>query len=435
MFLELLRSRRFAPLFWCQFLSAFNDNFVRNMLAMLVLFRFGGKDAGMLITLAIGVFILPSIFLSALGGEIADARDKAMVARRLKLAEVFVQMIAATGLWLASLPLLYAGLFGLGVIATLFGPVKYGLLPDHLKRHELLAGNALVETATFLAILFGLIAGALSAKQNIPPLAVAPQLMTIALACYATSYFIPPTGIGAPGLRIRADILASTSQLLGELHTAPFLWRSALALSWFWLTGAVAISLVPVAVRHATAGGIEVEAAISALFAVGIGAGSLAAARITGGRIRLEPVPLAALGMGCFLIALGWATNATAAPLGAANANVTLFEFFSSPRGAFIAFAIIGLAAAGGFFTVPLFAAAQAVSPLERRARTIAGINVLNAVFMAAGTLATALLQSRLFGFSEPALLALLGLFNFGAAAYVERRILPLATSADAVLN
>lgn len=430
MFLELLRTRRFGPLFWCQALSAFNDNFVRNMLAMLVLFRLGGKDAGMLITLAIGVFVLPSIVLSALAGEIADASDKAAVARALKFAEIFVQMIAAAGLWLAFLPLLYTALFGLGVIATLFGPVKYGLLPDHLKRHELVAGNALVEIATFLAILFGLIAGALAAKQNIAPQAVTFQLMAIALACYVTSRFIPPTEVASPNLRIRANIFASTFLLLRALRDAPFLWRSAHALSWFWLTGAVSISLVPVAVRHATAGGIEVEAAVSGLFAIGIGAGSLAAARIAGGRIQLKPVPFAALGMALFLIALGLGGSGFAAQ--STMADVTLLHFLTSPRGLFISFDVLGLAAAGGLFTVPLFAAVQAVSPPERRARTIAAVNILNAVYMVAGTLATALLQSRFFGLSEPVLLAALGVLNFGAAAYVQKSILPLSRSIDA---
>jgi MFS family permease len=428
MFLELLRTRRFAPLFWCQALSAFNDNFVRNMLAMLVLFRLGGKDAGLLITLAIGVFILPSIVLSALAGDIADRNDKAAVARALKFAEIFVQMLAAVGLWLASLPLLYAALFGLGVIATLFGPVKYGLLPDHLKRHELVAGNALVEMATFLAILFGLIAGALAAKQNVPPQSVTLLLLVIALACFGTSLMIPPTGISSPGLRIRANLFASTVALLHELRASLFLWRSAQALSWFWLTGAVAVSLVPVAVRHATAGGIEVEAAVSGLFAIGIGAGSLAAARISGGRIEVSPVPFAALGMGVFLVALGFATNGFAAP--GAKADLTLVEFLASPRGLFIGVGILGLAAAGGLFTVPLFAAVQAVAPVERRARTIAGVNILNAAYMVAGTLVTALLHSRLFGLSEPVLLAALGLCNFAAAAYVRRMILPLSRSA-----
>ncbi len=429
MFFELLRTRRFAPLFWCQFLSAFNDNFVRNMLAMLVLFRLGGKDTGVLITLAIGIFTLPSILLSALAGDIADAHDKAAVARALKFAEILVQIVAAAGIWLDRLPLLYAALFGLGVIATLFGPVKYGLLPDHLKRHELVAGNALVESATFLAILFGLIAGALAANRNVPPQTIALLLMIIALSSFATSWFIPQTAVGAPGLRVRANVFASTVLLLGELRRGLFLWRSAQALSWFWLTGAVAISLVPVAVRYATGAGTEVEAAISALFAIGIGAGSLAAARIAGGRIALTPVPLAALGMGIFLVALGAATSGITA---STAADLPLATFFMSSRGLFVGFAILGLAAAGGLFSVPLFAAVQAVAAPERRARTIAAVNILNAVYIIAGTLLTALLQSRLFGLSEPLLLALLGIFNFGAAAYVQKAILPLSRKAGA---
>jgi len=136
-----MTSRRFAPLFWCQFFSAFNDNFVRNMLAMLILFRFGGENASFKILLAMIVFILPAIPLSALGGEIADSHDKALIARRLKFAEIFVQMISAAGFALASPTLLYLALFGLGVIAALFGPIKYGILPDHLQREELVSGN------------------------------------------------------------------------------------------------------------------------------------------------------------------------------------------------------------------------------------------------------------------------------------------------------
>ena len=162
MLASLLRARRFAGLFWCQFFSAFNDNFVRNMLAMLILFRLGEMEAGPLISLAVGTFMAPSLFLSGLGGELADAQDKAWLARRLKFAEILVQAVAALGLTLASLPLLYTALFGLGVISALFGPVKYGILPDLLAKEELLAGNALVEAATFIAIFLGLIAGGLS---------------------------------------------------------------------------------------------------------------------------------------------------------------------------------------------------------------------------------------------------------------------------------
>ena len=213
MFLSLLRSGRFAGLFWCQFLSAFNDNFVRNLLATLVLFRLGAANAGALITLAIGIFILPSVFLSGLAGELADAHDKARVARWLKTGEIFVQAIAAAGVWFNSLPLLYVALFGLGTIAALFGPVKYGFLPDHLKTEELPAGNALVEVATFLAILFGLVAGALAANKSLPPGVIVVQLMVIAVAAYAASLYIPGKPAAAPGLRIHWNILVSTGRI------------------------------------------------------------------------------------------------------------------------------------------------------------------------------------------------------------------------------
>src|SRR5580693_5735633 len=204
LFRTLMTSRRFAPLFWCQFFSAFNDNFVRNMLTMLILFRFGGEGGSLKILLATIVFVVPSIPLSALGGEIADSHDKALVARRLKFAEILVQMIAAAGLVFSSLALLYVGLFGLGCIAALFGPIKYGILPDHLRREELVSGNALVEGATFAAIILGLIVGGLAAAEGRSGFSVVTQLMAIALACYGAARMIPPTGVGAPGLRVHA---------------------------------------------------------------------------------------------------------------------------------------------------------------------------------------------------------------------------------------
>jgi acyl-[acyl-carrier-protein]-phospholipid O-acyltransferase/long-chain-fatty-acid--[acyl-carrier-protein] ligase len=152
---SLLMTRRFAPLFWTQFFSAFSDNFLKNSLVFLILFHIGGSDADALITLAAAVFIAPYFFLSALGGELADRYDKAVVARWLKFAEIGISFIAVTGFGLQSVPLLFVALFLFGVIASLFGPIKYGILPDHLARSELPAGNALVEGATFIAILLG----------------------------------------------------------------------------------------------------------------------------------------------------------------------------------------------------------------------------------------------------------------------------------------
>src|SRR6202048_782850 len=163
---SLMTSRRFAPLFWCQFFSAFNDNFLKNALVFLILFAHGVENREALITLTAAVFIGPFFFLSGLGGQMADRFDKAVVARRLKLAEIAVAGIAVAGFATHSLALMFCALGLFGTIAALFGPIKYGILPDHLAREELPAGNAVVEGATFLAILLGTIVGGLASKGN-----------------------------------------------------------------------------------------------------------------------------------------------------------------------------------------------------------------------------------------------------------------------------
>ena len=423
MFWRLMTSRRFLPLFLSQFVSAFNDNFVRNMLAMLILFRLGEDQAGPLVTLAIALFILPSIFLSALGGEIADAQDKARVARRLKFVEIFVQMIAAAGFLLQSLPLLYLGLFGLGVIAALFTPIKYGILPDHLAREELPAGNALIEGATFIAILCGIVFGAYAADESRQAIGVAIQLMLIALVCYATALFIPSTKPGAPGLRADPNIFGSTWRGIVELVPDRRIWIGTQAVSWFWLVGAVTLSLVPVLIKQRIGGGLDVEAAISAFFAIGIAIGSLAGAILARGRIWLAPVPLAALAMAGFLIDLGFATM----HLQKAEAALSLRAFLESPTGLRLALDVTGLAAAAGLFVVPAFAAVQAWSRQERRARVIAGVNIVSSLYMAGATLVTALLQSSFVGLGEPVLLVALGLLNLIAAVIFWRSFAKLA--------
>ncbi len=417
MFASLMGSRRFAPLFWCQFFSAFNDNFVRQMLALTILFRLGEGQSGPLITLAVAIFILPSLLISALGGEIADSHDKCIIARRLKFAEIFVQLVAAAGFWFSSLPMLYAALFGLGVIAALFGPIKYGILPDHLGTRELPAGNALIEGATFLAILLGLIVGGYAADHARAPWTVVAQLTLIALACWGASRFIPATGVAAPGLRVNPNILASTGAMLRELRSDGRLWIGGLAVSLFWMTGAVALSLVPVVIKTRIGGGVDVETAISALFAIGVAIGSLLAAMISHGRIILLATPVAGLIMAGFLLDLGLATFG----LSTAASEMALMDFLKSAVGARIAIDVAGLAAAGGLFVVPVFSAVQSWAGEDRRARVIAGVNILNALFMVGGTIVVAGLQAA--GSSEPALLAGLGLVNACVAIWLFRAL------------
>ncbi len=418
MFRTLMTSRRFAPLFWCQFFSAFNDNFVRNMLAMLILFRFGGENGSTKILIASMVFVLPAIPLSALGGEIADSHDKAFVARRLKLAEIGVQIVAAAGFVLSSLNLLYVALFGLGCIAALFGPIKYGILPDHLRREELVSANALVEGATFAAIICGLIVGGFAAAEGRSAASVVTQLMVVAIACYGSARYIPPTGVGAPGLKVHKNVIASTWRIIGELRADNRQWAAALATSWFWTVGIVTLSLVPVIIKSRIGGEIDVEIAINLFFAIGVAAGSLGAGMLSHGRIELAPAPFLLLVMAALAIDLGLATNAMAP----ASRVVPLGEFFTSPFGLRVAFELFLYSAAAGLFVVPIFAAIQAWAGEDRRARVVGAVNALNYLMMVAGSLvAMALLQ--VVGLSEPMALFVLGLANIPAALYLFRRL------------
>jgi acyl-[acyl-carrier-protein]-phospholipid O-acyltransferase / long-chain-fatty-acid--[acyl-carrier-protein] ligase len=418
MFRTLMGSRRFAPLFWCQFFSAFNDNFVRQMLAMLILFRFGAADAGAKISLAVAIFVLPSIPLSPLGGEIADANDKAAIARRLKLAEIFVQLIAAAGFYFSSLELLYLALFGLGCIAALFGPIKYGILPDHLRPEELISGNALVEGATFAAIICGLVVGGYAAAEGRAAWTVVAQLVVIAAACYAASLFIPATGVGAPNLKVDFNLWRATRVILRELRADDRQWVGAIAVSWFWTVGAITLSVVPVIVKSRIGGGVDVETAINLFFAVGIAAGSLLAAALAQGRIELAPAPFLLLIMAGLAIDLGLHTAAMAQ----ASGEVGLLAFFTGGEGLRIAIEVLAYSCAAGLFVVPIFAAVQSWASEDRRARVIGAVNTLNSVYMVAGSLATTLLL-KLTGLSESMALVLVGIANIAAAVYFFRRL------------
>jgi acyl-[acyl-carrier-protein]-phospholipid O-acyltransferase/long-chain-fatty-acid--[acyl-carrier-protein] ligase len=304
----LLLSRRFAPLFWCQFFSAFSDNFLKNALVFLILFKIGGSAAESLITLAAAVFIAPYFFLSAFGGEMADRYDKAIVAQRLKLAEIGVAVVAIAGFVMHSVPILFLALFGFGVIGSLFGPIKYGILPDLLQRSELPAANALVEGATFMAILLGTIVGGMAAKGGGDPASFAGLMLVFALLCWGSALLIPRVGSGAPDLKISVNIVASTGRLLTHLRGDRRLWWGALVTSWFWLVGAVVLSLLPPLVKSVLGGTEEVVTAFLAIFSIAVAVGSGLAAWLAAGRIVILPTLIGAVLLGVFAIDLGWTT-------------------------------------------------------------------------------------------------------------------------------
>src|SRR5712691_11782725 len=382
---SLLMTRRFAPLFWTQFFSAFSDNFLKNSLVFLILFHIGGADAEALITLAAAVFISPYFFLSALGGELADRYDKAVVARRLKFSEIGAALVAVLGFSLHSVPLLFFALFLFGVIASLFGPIKYGILPDHLARSELPAGNALVEGATFIAILLGTIVGGIAAKDGGDPAHFALLMIVFAFLCWGASLLIPRTGEAAPNLVVSKNILVSTAGLLKFLREDPRSWWGAVVTSWF------------------------------SVFSVSIAIGSGLAAWLAAGRIILLPTLIGAVLLGLFAIDLGWSTLG-ASPIAGLSGYLAVLGSF---RGTRFAIDLAGLAIAGGLFIVPTFAAVQAWADADRRARVVAAVNVLNAAFMAGSAVLVAVLQKA--GMTTPQLFLLLGVASLVVAVAIGR--------------
>jgi acyl-[acyl-carrier-protein]-phospholipid O-acyltransferase/long-chain-fatty-acid--[acyl-carrier-protein] ligase len=412
-----MTSRRFAPLFWTQFFSAFNDNFLKNALVFLILFKIGGADAEALIMLAGAVFIAPFFILSGLGGQLADRFDKAIVAQRLKLAEIGAAVIAVAGFSLQSVPVLFVALFLFGVIAALFGPIKYGILPDHLAREELPGGNALVEGATFIAILLGTIAGGIAAKGGGDPASFGALIILFALLCWGASLKIPATGEAAPSLHVDRNIFRSTGSLLKHLWGDRRLRWGGLVVSWFWLVGAVVLSLLPPLVKITLGGAEEAVTAYLAIFSVAIAVGSGLAAWLAHGRIILLPTLIGAVLLGVFALDLGWATFGVEP----AAATARLEAVFSSARGIRIAVDLAGLAVAGGLFIVPAFAAVQVWAGPEQRARVIAAINVLNAAFMVAGALVFAGLQT--LGVGTASLFLVIGVACLAVAAAIGRTL------------
>lgn len=402
---SLMTSRRFAPLFWCQFFSAFNDNFLKNALVMLIMYKIGAQNGSLLVILAGAVFIAPSFFLSGLGGQWADRYDKAIVARHLKLAEIGVALIAVLGFrfhavethflgaTLQPIPFLFLALFGFGTIAALFGPIKYGILPDHLKQSEVPAGNALVEGATFLAILSGTITGGIALTGDRDPAFIANLvafvIMGFAFLCWVSSLLIPRTGEAAPYLKIDKNVLRSTFDLLRDLRRTPRLWRGGFIVAWFWLVGAVMLSLLPVIAKNYFNGTESVTTALLAIFAISIAIGSLIASWLSSGRIILLPTAVAAIliGLFCFDLALLLFFHQ------ASSTPIDWLQFFASVDGLHAAIDMAGLAIAGGIYIVPSFAAVQIWAEADKRARVIAATNVQSAAAMVLGALSVAFLE------------------------------------------
>ncbi|KQM68178.1 2-acyl-glycerophospho-ethanolamine acyltransferase [Sphingomonas sp. Leaf17] len=369
----MLAKRRFGPLFAVQFLGAFNDNLLK--FALLFLANFGlyaaaPDKAEQLATIATGVFILPYFLLSALAGQLADKFDKAVLVRTVKAAEIGIMLLALAGFWIQSVPVLLVCLFLMGVHSTIFGPVKYSILPQHLRPNEVMGGTGLIEAGTFLAILGGQLLGGV-----IPAWEGGLVATGIAIIGFLVSLAIPSAPTAAPGLIIERNIFKGTWAILKVAKGGRGVWLAILGISWFFSVGAILLSEFAPLVSGTLHAGASVVTLFLLVFSVSVAAGSLAVNALLGGEVSARYVPVAALGLAGFLIDLWIATShfVAVAPI----ADVA--AFVAAPGSWHILFALAGIAFSGGVFIVPLYAVLQVHSAPEHRSRIIAANNIINA--------------------------------------------------------
>lgn len=412
----LMRERRFRPLFFTQFLGAFNDHVFKTALITLVTFRAGqltSADPKMLATLLPGLFILPFFLFSATSGLLADKLDKAAIARAVKLFEIAVMTLAAWGFLTNGFWELVAALFLMGVHSTVFGPVKYGYLPQHLHPDELVGGNGLMESGTFVAILLGEVLGAWLAAAPQGGAFTSVTVIGLAILGYLASRGIPATPPVDPGLKVNWNPFTETWNNLRFARGNRTIWLSLLGISWFWFYGATLLAQFPAYAKEVLGGDESVFILLLTVFSVGIGAGSLLCERLSGHKVEIGLVPFGAIGLTVFGVDLFFATPA--APAAAGGAHFT--AFLASPGNWRLLADLVLLGLFGGFYIVPLYALIQTRSEKSHQSRIIAGNNILNASFMVVSALVSVLLFAA--GLSIPQLFLATALFNAAVAVYI----------------
>lgn len=414
----LLKTRRFWPLFVTQALSAFNDNAYRYALSILFLTTLGKEQGGVLNTVSAALFILPFFLFSAFAGQMADKFDKAWLARRIRFVEIFIVTLSAWSLFNGSVPFQQFCVFLAGCQAAFFGPIKYGILPQHLEKEELLGGNGMVEMATFIAILLGTIFGTLAINRAGGHFTVAAVMVAIGVFSFWTATRIPEAPSAQPELKLNWNIFAETWNVISMTRRRPDVFQSILGISWFWFLGVVFVTQIPLFTFDSLRGTEFIATLIFALFSIGIGMGSILCNRLLAGQITAKYVPLAALLMSLFMIDLYFSAGRATA-LTPDGQTATVLTIVTSLRGLHVLFDLAIIAVLSGFYVVPLFAIMQTRTPYYLRARTVGANNIVNAIFMIVATGSSGLLLSA--GLTARGLFLTLGLANLLAAAYIIR--------------
>lgn len=419
---SLMTTRRFLPLFLCQFLAAFNDNILRTAISSYITFRAFDLPENireLVITLAIGLFMLPFLFSSATAGQLADKYDKAKMIRWLRLINIPVTILGIIGFLSANYTMMLVSVFLTGIEACFLGPVKYSILADHLEKDELLGANGLMEAGTFMAILFGILVGGLIGYQGYMwVLFTSILLIAVSVAGYIASLFIPKTNAASKDINISFNLLKETLENIRYSKKDPDSFLAILGISWFWMIGGIFMSQLPSLTANVFKAEQSILTLLLALFSLGTGIGSLICNQLLKGRLNLQYVPSAILMMTVSIMLL-WYTSS----LYSENvAGGGIHYFLSDPKGFAICFEVISLAIFGGIYIVPLYVLIQVRSKRAYRSRTIAANNIFNSLFMVCGTLI--IMAMLAIGFSIVNIFFLLGVVNFITAIYI-CRILP----------
>jgi MFS family permease len=380
---HLLRARRFVPLFATQFLGAFNDSLFKQAVVLFVTYQLYSNPAKefQFSAIAQGLFILPFFLFSALSGQLADDHDKAKLIRIIKLAEIGIMIVGGAGIMLANIPLMLVAVGAMGVHSTFFGPIKYAILPQHLRHDEVLGGTGLVEAGTYLAILGGtILAGILASK---PPIAAAATILLAVLGLLAGQQ-VPPAPPAAGRIPFNWHIIHASIELVRATLHIRRLFLAILSISFFWTIGAVLIIIFPPLVKNVLGANEQVASLFIAIFSVGIAIGSIAINRLLKSEVSARFAPVSVIAMGCFVlllhfVALAWGKSGPEL--------TTLGNFLFNPMAGLMILALLGVSITGGMFVVPLYAFLTTTVPKTETARTVAANNIVNSGAMVIGSL------------------------------------------------
>jgi MFS family permease len=407
--IRLLARRRFLPLFATQFLGAFNDNLFKQAMVLFATYSIysNPKFEASFNAIATGLFILPFFILSALSGQLADRLDKALIVRAVKTAEIGIMILGAAGLLLSSVPLMLGAVLAMGVHSTFFGPIKYAILPQHLKKEEVLGGTGLIEAGTYIAILAGtILAGVIDARLT------AAVVLGIAAVGWLTARGIPVAP--PPGERPPLDfhVVRSSIKLVSGTMHIPRLFLAICAISFFWMIGSVLIIEFPPLVKNVFTADKKVASLFLAIFSVGVALGSVVINRLLCGRVSARYAPASVIAMGGFIVLMAFAARGwTPAPL---SDLYTVREFAAQHNSWLVATALLGVSVTGGMFVVPLYAFLTTTVERDHTARTVAANNIVNSGAMVVGAIGAMALAAA--GVSVVNSLASVSLLCFGAA-------------------